>query len=106
LTVAKPDNAEAGTKGRVRTVTPEQAIEGLPELLGRLDALRAHLADEAGEIGEQWEGLGRVGGQRADHAAPLLARLRPHLAEIGRFASACVQQLDKFQADPFGRQAG
>jgi hypothetical protein len=84
-------------------MTPETAIETLGELLKRVDATRSHLADEADEIGEQWQGLGHVGGQRADHAAALLSRLRPHLAELARFATACQEQLTGFVADPFGR---
>ncbi len=85
-------------------MTPESAIANVRDLTRRIDAVRARLSAEADEINEQWGALRGVGGQRADHAAVLLQRLRPHLAELTRFASACVEQLDAYKADPFGRK--
>lgn len=84
-------------------MTTTQAIEGLPTLLEKLDTLRQQLAYECEEIAEQWQQLGRIGGQRDDHAAALLSRLGPHLGETARFATACTEQIAKHVADPFGR---
>jgi hypothetical protein len=78
------------------------AIVGLPELLKRLNAMRAHLADEADQVAEEWEGLRRVGGNRDDHGVQLLQRLRPHLREISEFTARCVAELDRIKANPFG----
>ena len=82
---------------------PETAIENVAAITRRIDEIRAHLADEADEIAEEWAGIGAAGGQRADHAATLLGRLQPHLAELEQFAAACRQQIDALMADPFGR---
>jgi len=83
-------------------MTPIDAIEGLPELLKRLTAIQSHLAAEADELAELWAGIGNAGGQRDDHAAVLLSRLRPHLAALATFAKTCERQIDGFVADPFG----
>lgn len=87
------------------TMSPEQAISSLPDLIAKLDALRNALAAEAELAAVQWQGLGRIGGQRADHAASLMKTLKPHLDEISRFAGGCSRQIDIMMADPFGRRA-
>lgn len=78
------------------------AIAKLPELNRDLNALRAHLADESDEIGERWEALASIGAGRDDHAAALVARLRPHLEALRGFAERCIVQVDAIAADPFG----
>lgn len=79
----------------------QSAIGSLDCLIRKLDEMRAGLADEASEISELWEGLGRVGGQRDDHGAQLLARLRSHLRNIGTFCGNVQTQIDGLVADPF-----
>lgn len=69
---------------------PIHAINGLQsDLLKRLNALHHHIACEADYITEEWSALGNAGGQRADHAAQFLARLRAPLADLEQFAAAC-----------------
>lgn len=85
------------------TMTPEQAIERLDELPKKLNRELHSLSLECDEIREQWEGLKRVGGARADHAATLLSRLRPALANLSRQGRAIEQQINGWVADPFGR---
>ena len=80
---------------------PEALIRRLPELVKQIDIIRAHLADEAEEVVECWEGLGRAGGQRADHAAELMSRLRPHLADLENFSHTCHEQITAMLAAPF-----
>ena len=87
-------------------MTPTEAIETVTEkggLVSKLNEMLYRLDGEAREIAEKWAILGQVGGQRDDHAAMLLARLRPHLAEIARFAATCDKQITSMVADPFGR---
>jgi hypothetical protein len=85
-------------------MTPSHAITSASEDVGRALLQRvSHLRDEADEIAEQWEGLGRAGGQRDDHAAALLLRLEPHLRDLATFADRCRQQILDMHADPFGR---
>lgn len=85
-------------------MSPEQAIGALPELLKQLNSPMHFLGLEADAVSEQWDGLGRVGGQRADHAAMLLGRLRPHLRDIAKFCVAVEKQIDGMIADPFQRK--
>jgi hypothetical protein len=85
-------------------MTPSHAITTASEDMGRALLQRvSHLRDEADEIAEQWEALGRAGGQRDDHAAALLMRLEPHLRDLATFADRCRQQIIAMHADPFGR---
>jgi hypothetical protein len=60
------------------------------------------VADETVEIVGQWDRLGRIGGQRDDHAAELMAKLLPGLRELARYAEAAVKLVEQFKADPFG----
>ena len=86
-------------------MTPTEAIQNLDDLMKQFNARLAHMHTEADEIGEQWYALGRAGGQRDDHAAALLAKLRPHLSGLATFATTCEEQVDRMMADPFGRNA-
>lgn len=84
-------------------MTPEHAIERLGEMRDQMNRL-AHAVQLASDaIGAQWRGLGQAGGQRADHAALLLSRLRPALRDLAAFCTTCEQQIDAFMADPFQR---
>ena len=85
-------------------MTAETAILSLDELLKALHGIRARLADECEEISACWSGLGRVGGQRDDHAAELLKRLRPHLRTLEGLARRCSEQLEQTIANPFGER--
>ena len=85
-------------------MTPTEAIQELGELMKQMNARLHRMHIEADEISEQWDALGRMAGQRDDHAAELLAKLRPHLSGLATFATNCETQLDRFVADPFGRK--
>ena len=85
-------------------LTPEQAIENLPDLLKGLHKMRCDLQAECDDLGELWAGMGKVSGQRADHAATLLTRLQPHLVFIEAWAHTCNAQIDAYKADPFGKE--
>lgn len=82
-----------------------EAIESLPELIKTLNKHLAEIADEAEEIGDRWDGLGRAGGQREDHAAQLLSRLRGGLLALAETCTTASAQIDAIVADPFGRNA-
>jgi hypothetical protein len=82
-------------------MSPEQAIENLDRLTDQFDKLWMDLNAARDEAADQWQGLGKVGGQRADHAAALLGKLRPHLRRVARLASQVEQQIDGWIADPF-----
>lgn len=85
-------------------MTPEQAIENLPELITKLGEHLHEIAQEAAQTKLLWEGLGRVGGQRADHAADLLCRLRPSLTEMEEFITRVRHQINLMLANPFGKE--
>lgn len=84
-------------------MTAEHAIEHLDELMAGLHRLVNGLSDECNAAVTRWEGLRRVGGQRADHAAALLGDVRGRLAQVRDYAERCRQQIEDIQADPFGR---
>jgi len=84
-------------------MTPIEAIQSTDKMHSTLNRLRSAFANETDEIVELWDGLGRVGGQRDDHAASFLGRLRPHLQTIASFCTACDEQIAEMESDPFGR---
>jgi len=85
-------------------MTPTKAITDLPELIRQINARVSPLVWETEDIAENWARLGQLGGQRDDHAAELLCRLRPALENIARFCTACATQITRMKADPFGRE--
>ncbi len=82
---------------------PEYMIVRLNDMVGDVRRYASHLADEAELIGEEWAGLGRVGGRRADHAAQLMCKLRPILRDLAGFCTAAEKHITDMQADPFQR---
>lgn len=84
-------------------MTPIQAIESLREMRGNLNRILSALDLEEDMIAEEWAGLGRAGGQREDHAATLLSRLRPILSDVSGYCTRVEKQIDGWVADPFGR---
>lgn len=83
-------------------MTPTQLIENLDGLLSAVRSRVDDLDAEARAIGNEWALLGRIGGQRDDHAAQLLTRLQVHLAEITHFVSRCDSQIQSLSEQPFG----
>jgi hypothetical protein len=83
-------------------MTPEEAIRNLKDLRNQLHTRSQHFAGECDQIQEQWTALGRAGGQRADHAASLLGRLRNHLVGMAAYCEIVAKQIDQMAADPFG----
>lgn len=74
-------------------------------LHGRIASMVCRLAAEVEGIEQEWAGLGRVGGQREDHAAKLMMRLEPHLRDLAKLASTAREQIIAMHADPFCRSA-
>lgn len=85
-------------------MTPTKAIESLDELRKEFNRRLHVLSLEMDDIAEQWGGLGRAGGQRDDHAASLMSRLRPIVSDLSGFATRVEKQIDQWVADPFGRK--
>ena len=83
-------------------MTTLQAICLINEMPNRLGQYVQALGIEAEAISQEWAGLGGVGGQREDHAARLMGRLRPILRVLAGEAKRVEEQLDEFVADPFG----
>jgi hypothetical protein len=88
------------------TMAPETAVVCCGDIDGALMRKVSALRAEGEDIRDQWEGLTRVGGGRADHAAALLGRLRNHLQDISRYAATVDRQIADMVADPFGRREG
>ena len=85
-------------------MTPTKAITDLPELIRQINARVSPLVWETEDIAENWARLGQLGGQREDHAAELLCRLRPALENIAKFCTDCATQITRMKADPFGHE--
>ena len=82
---------------------PQEMIEDLPNLQQELQRLGDIMGIECNEVTGQWDALGRMGARRADAAADLMTKLRPHLEGIQHFCRDCVEQIDAMKADPFQR---
>jgi hypothetical protein len=82
-------------------MTPEQAIVRLGEMTSKATELSAAIVARTNEIRDEWAGLCRAGGGRADHAALLLGKLSEPLADIGNWSQACQSQITDMVADPF-----
>ena len=80
---------------------PLKMINNLDQLMDRLTARVQAIRKECADIVSDWDGLGD--GQRADHAAVILTRLRPHLDSLARFANDSIKQINEMVADPFCR---
>lgn len=78
-------------------------IEKLDTLRGEINRRSHPISLEIDDIAEQWEQLKVIGGARADHAAALLSRLRPAIADLTRFLVRVENQIDDLVANPFGR---
>lgn len=84
---------------------PEEAIQSLPTLMGEIRKRVGAVEQSGGAAYAQCGALGRFGGQRADHAAALLAGMDGELAELERFVGAVRSQIAGWNADPFQRKA-
>ncbi len=74
-------------------------IDDVPnELRLLVDSLRAGCRD----VGQQYNGLLQVGGQREDAAAALLALVKPELRAIVAKAELFLKRIEEWEADPFG----
>lgn len=82
-------------------MTPCSAIEKLPGLLAKLDQYREAIARQSAECAASWQQLGRIGAQREDHAAKLLANVGAEMESLRRFAEIVVTQIADLQANPF-----
>ena len=80
-----------------------ERLDNVSELQAELNRRHHNLSIEIDSISEAWETLGKIGGQRDDHAAQLLSRLRCHLHDIARFCSSVETQIDGLVKNPFGR---
>jgi len=82
--------------------TATERLSTLKDLLGEMHRRQSHLHNEIDEVLEEWEGIGRAGGQRDDHAALLLKRVQPHLDGLQQFFYDCNEQAIKAIHNPFG----
>jgi thiamine pyrophosphokinase len=81
---------------------PEEMIGDLNTLADRVAALAHNVRTQIRIVSGQWERLGKVGGQRADHAAELMAQLFEPLLEIHTFTGDVRHQIQAMRNDPFG----
>ncbi len=79
-----------------------EALEGAEQLVGRLREKLDRVNNTVRTAQERWKQLGRVGGQREDHAAGLLNPVRMELEGLIRFATAVERQLKDIEDHPFG----
>lgn len=86
-------------------MSPEEAIEKLDQLQKQLNQTMHAISLECDGIEQHWDGLKRVGGARADHAAIMLGRLRPALDKLSRQSKAIELQITGWVADPFQSKA-
>lgn len=84
-----------------RRLQPSKALGNVTGLaFGFAENLDA-MNEEATRASKTWANLGRIGGQREDAAAQLLANLAPHVERIRRWAEIVGQQLADMSADPY-----
>jgi len=81
---------------------PIEGITKARELQNVIFGYAADLESVINEILADWSGLGKVGGQREDHAAKLLGQLRPILDRMSKFAQTASRQIADMEANPFG----
>ena len=81
---------------------PEEMIGDLNTLADRVAILANNVRTQTRIVSGQWERLGKVGGQRADHAATLMTDLLEPLREMQEFAETAQQQIEDMHRNPFG----
>jgi len=89
----------------VAVIAPEHGIDKIPDMLQAMHEMQRDFDSDAAGVVSDWIGLIRVGGQRSDHAAVLLSRLRPHLEKMTGFMNRVDEQISVMLIDPFGRKA-
>ncbi len=81
---------------------PEEMIGDLNTLADRVAVLANNVRTQIRVVSGQWDRLGKVGGQRADHAAKLMTDLREPLRDMQEFAETAQQQIEDMHRNPFG----
>ena len=84
--------------------SPEHLIARLHTITSRAEMSRAEIQTESTAIELEWAELGRLGAQRADHAAALLARLLPAIGRQIAFLQTCRDQITQCVQNPFGAE--
>ena len=83
------------------TMSPSRMITQADKLAAYVDDIARALRAEVKTVSAQWQQLGKIGGQREDHAAALLAKLSGHLADLERLAHNAQEQINKMNDNPF-----
>lgn len=81
---------------------PAKMIGSLDALADRVAILANNVRTQTRIVSGQWERLGKIGGQRADHAAELMAQLFEPLLEMHTFTGDVRHQIQAMRNDPFG----
>jgi hypothetical protein len=87
-------------------MSPCKAIETLDRLVGQLQEHLDHVRKETQDAQEQWRQLGRIGGQREDHAAALLRSPWAALDRLQELAAQAGTQLETAIHDPWQEEGG
>ena len=80
---------------------PEKMIGSLDALADRVAILANNVRTQTRIVSGQWERLGKVGGQRADHAAKMMTELIGPLREMQDFADIAIMQIKEVSSNPF-----
>ena len=80
---------------------PSRMLSQADQLSAYVDDIASALRAEIKTVSAQWQQLGKIGGQREDHAAALLAKLSGHLADLERLAHNAQEQINKMNDNPF-----
>ena len=83
------------------TMSPSRMIAQVDTLAAYVDDIASALRAEIKTVSAQWQQLGRIGAQREDHAAALLAQLSGHLADLERLARNAQEQIKQMNDNPF-----
>lgn len=82
--------------------TAGEGIKALPNLIAELRRRVDEIELAARDCQYQWVGLGKVGGQRDDHAAELLRKVRREVCDMAKFLERVDSQMVDVIADPWG----
>lgn len=82
-------------------MSPLLAMKALNDVPASIENRLAGIKRQVESIQSQWQSLGRIGGQRSDHAAELIAKLSPELESLEEFLTIVRQQIAAMKSDPF-----
>ena len=83
-------------------MTGIDGLKAMPNLIAEIREKIDEVEKKASHAQYLWIGLGKVGGQREDHAAEFLRSVRREVNDLAKFLARVDSQMVEVIADPFG----